>query len=196
MEHYFSKKPESIPKSNLISYLLGAKEFKFHTSSSVFSKNKVDNGTSLLIKEGKILDKSRILDLGCGYGPVGVVMSKIHPDSEVVMSDVNDRALSLSRRNLKLNGCKAEVISSNLYEKLSGKFDVILSNPPQHAGKKVCFEIIIRAPDYLNTGGNLQLVVRHQRGGKDLAKKMEGVFGNVFTIGRKSGYHIYCSEKK
>lgn len=195
MEHYFSKKPESILKLNLIYYKFGAKEFKFHTSSSVFSKKRIDKGTDLLIRECRIKGKERILDLGCGYGPVGVVISKIYPECELVMSDINERALTLAKRNLKLNGCKADVVQSNLYDGIKGEFDLIFSNPPQSAGKDICFRIITDALGFLKKRGSLQLVARHQKGGKDLAKKMEGVFGNVSTLGRKSGYHIYCSEK-
>ena len=196
MEHYFSQKPKSKSELKLIGFRIGAKDFKFYTSSSVFSKRRVDKGTALLINESKIGDKERILDIGCGYGPVGVVISKTHPDCEVVMSDVNERALALAKKNLGLNNSEAEIVRSDLYDKIEEGFDVILSNPPQSAGKDICFTIITESINYLKKKGSLQLVARHQKGGKDLSKKMEEVFGNVSTLGRKSGYHLYYSEKQ
>lgn len=195
MEHYFSKKPLSRPKTNLIFYTCNSIDFKFYTSSSVFSKSKIDKGTALLIKESKIQKNSKLLDLGCGYGPVGIILSKLYPATKVTMSDINERALALAKKNLLLNNTKAKIIQSNLYDELDEKFDIILSNPPQSAGKKLCFEIIENAPKYLRAGGSLQLVARHQKGGKNLSEKMKEVFGNVKTIGRKSGYHIYYSKK-
>ena len=112
------------------------------------------------------------------------------------MSDINERAIALTKKNLKLNNIKAKTIMSNLFENIKGNFDIILSNPPQHAGKAICIEIIEQSFTHLNKNGSLQLVVRHQKGGKALSKKMHEIFGNVETIGRKSGYHIYYSEKK
>ncbi len=196
MEHYFSEKPGSVPRIKEISYRIKSKDFKFFTSSSVFSRNKIDKGTDLLINESKITPKAKILDLGCGYGPVGIVLSRLYTQSEITMSDINERAVSLTKKNLKLNNVRATSIQSNLYQNISEEFDIILSNPPQSAGKKLCFRIIEDSINHLKKGGTLQLVARHQKGGKDLSKKMEEVFGNVGTLGRKSGYHIYCSKKE
>jgi 16S rRNA (guanine1207-N2)-methyltransferase len=195
MEHYFSSKPKSKPRSNIISYSYCSKEFTFETSSSIFSRNKVDKGTELLIKESNMRPKSKILDMGCGYGPVGTILSKLHPGLDITMSDINERALALAKKNIQINNIKAKVIKSNLFENIDEQFDIILSNPPQSAGKKLCFKLIEDSFDHLKNKGTLQLVARHQKGGKDLAKKMEEVFGNVKTIARKSGYHIYLSKK-
>ena len=194
MEHYFSKKPKTVPKSDTVTYTINSIDFKFYTSSSVFSKKKIDKGTDLLIKESKIPPKSKILDLGCGYGPVGIVISKLYPKTEVTMSDINERAVALAKKNLKLNKTNATVIPSNIFENISEKFDIILSNPPQSAGKKICFKTIEESFNHLKKKGSLQLVARHKKGGKDLSKKMEEVFGNLETLGRKSGYHIYFSR--
>ncbi|MCK5282832.1 MAG: class I SAM-dependent methyltransferase [Nanoarchaeota archaeon] len=196
MEHYFSKKPTSIPKDNTIQYRYNSIDFKFITSSSVFSKKKVDKGTNLLIKESKIAQKAKILDIGCGYGPVGIVLSRIHPETQITMSDINERAISLAKKNLKLNNTGAAIVKSGLYDNIEGKFDIILSNPPQSAGKKLCFKLIEESIKHLNKNGSLQLVARHNKGGKDLSKKMEEIFGNLKTLGRQSGYHVYYSEKK
>ena len=166
MEHYFSKKPKSRPEKNIISY----EGLRFHTSSSVFSKKAVDKGTALLIKESKIEPTSKILDIGCGYGAVGISISKLYPKTEVIMSDINERAIALAKKNLKLNNIKAKTIRSNLFENIKDNFDIILSNPPQHAGKGTCIKIIEESFNHLNKNGSLQLVVRHQKGGKALKK--------------------------
>ncbi|MBD3164844.1 methyltransferase [Candidatus Woesearchaeota archaeon] len=195
MEHYFSKRPKSKHIEKLVFYRINSDEFKFRTSSSVFSRKKIDRGTDLLIKKCRIRKGSKILDIGCGYGAVGVVISKRHPDCRVIMTDINERALSLARKNLELNKTEAEVLRSDLYKNIRERFDVILSNPPQTAGKKVCIDIINGAYDYLKKSGALQLVARHQKGGKSLSGKMEEVFGNTATLGRQSGYHLYYSKK-
>jgi 16S rRNA G1207 methylase RsmC len=193
MEHYYSEKPTAPRRDNVLIYIFQGHEFKFHTSTSVFSKKKIDKGTELLIMKSKIEENSDILDLGCGYGPVGVIISRMHPKCQVVMSDINERAILFSKKNLSLNNTTAKVIRSNLYDDINGKFDTILSNPPQSAGKQVCFDIIEGAPAHLRKNGSLQLVARHQKGGKDLSRKMESIFGNVESIARKSGYHVYYS---
>jgi len=193
MEHYFSKKPTSAKKEILIHYAMGNYSFKFYSSSSVFSKKRIDKGSELLIKES-VIPSGDVLDIGCGYGAIGIILSKIYPKTTITMTDINERALELVKRNLKLNDAKATVIKSNLFQKMDSKFDSILSNPPQHAGKKVCIKIIEDSKNYLNPNGTLQLVARHQKGGKSLSKVMEEVFGNMGTLGRKSGYHLYCSR--
>ncbi|MBR9699631.1 class I SAM-dependent methyltransferase [Candidatus Woesearchaeota archaeon] len=196
MEHYFSKQPKSSQKRKTLSYTVENLTFNFLTSSSVFSRNRIDKGTDLLIRESKIQGKEKILDLGCGYGAVGIVLAKVYPKAKIVMSDVNARAVVLAKKNCELNVCHADVLKSFLFDSINETFDIILSNPPQHAGKKLCFKLIEDSYTFLKKGGSLQLVARSKKGGKDLAKKMESVFGNVKILGRQSGYHIYYSQVK
>ncbi len=111
------------------------------------------------------------------------------------MTDINERAIKLSRMNIKLNNIENVIVKkSNLYGNIEGEFDAIIINPPQTAGKKVCFEIIEKAKEHLKKNGLLQLVARHNKGGKELEKKMKEVFGNVEEIGKKSGYRVYISK--
>lgn len=193
MEHYFSKKPKSTKKDRTINYITKDINIVLFTSSSVFSKNKVDKGTDLLIRESRIFNGAKILDLGCGYGVVGVALSKIHPKSKIVMSDINERALTLAKKNLELNKSSAEIVRSDLFDKINGKFDVILCNPPQSAGKKLCIKLIEDSVKYLKKNGILQLVARSKKGGKHLSDIMKENFGNLEILGRKSGYSLYCS---
>jgi 16S rRNA (guanine1207-N2)-methyltransferase len=110
------------------------------------------------------------------------------------MSDVNKRAVKLAKMNLRLNKVDCKVFQSDMYSKVDSKFDTIIINPPQKAGKEICFSMITLAKDYLKPKGLLQIVARHQKGGKVLMGKMEEVFGNVSTVSRKSGYRVYLSE--
>ena len=130
-----------------------------------------------LTKHMELPKESRVLDMGCGYGAVGIVLAKCCPKCTVVMTDVNKRAVKLARMNAKLNKVDVDIKQGNLYEGLDGeKFDTIITNPPQKAGKEICLEIIEKSKEFLKKGGLLQVVARHQKGGKHLSKKMEEAY--------------------
>jgi 16S rRNA (guanine1207-N2)-methyltransferase len=194
-EHYFSEKQESVFRINSIEILLRGSTFKFDTVSGVFSVGRVDKGSYLLIEKCIVEDGWRVLDLGCGYGVTGIAIAKVF-DCEVVLTDVNKRAAYISKKNAKKNNVEVSVLRGDMYEKIDGLFDTILFNPPQHAGKKLCMEMIEKAKDYLKKKGLLQVVARHNKGGKSFALKMEEIFGNIKDIAKKGGYRIYVSEKK
>lgn len=195
MEHYYSEHQESPLKVNKIKQKIKGTDFWFYTASGIFSKDKIDKGT-LILAENMIIDKnSKVLDIGCGIGVLGIMSAKIF-DADVVMTDINKRAVMLAKKNSELNNIKVEIHHDNLYEQIKQHdFDVILSNPPQTAGKEVCFELIIQSKKYLKDNGSLQLVARHNKGGKQLSEKMKEVFGNVKIIEKKSGYWVYLSVK-
>ena len=194
-EHYFTQKQHSKFIISKISAHLRNHNFEFLTASGVFSKKRIDPGTNLLINKS-LIKPGKILDLGCGYGPVGIAIAKTHPKSDITMSDINERAILLTKKNIKLNNIKnAKAIKSNLFEKIKSKFDIILLNPPQTAGKKLCFQMIEESYSHLKPNGTFQLVARHNKGGKTLSEKMKLVFGNLKTIAKKSGYRIYFSKK-
>ncbi|MEK6947488.1 MAG: methyltransferase, partial [Nanoarchaeota archaeon] len=112
------------------------------------------------------------------------------------MTDINKRAVMLAKKNAELNNVKAEIYQGNLYEKIKDNdFDAVVSNPPNTAGKELCFRLIEESKNYLKQDGSLQIVARHNKGGKTLSKKMEEVFGNVKVIAKKSGYFVYMSVK-
>lgn len=194
MKHYFSEKQEAPLRLNKIKARLQGQDFEFYTASGVFSKSKVDRGTELLANSMQISKGAKVLDMGCGIGILGIVAAKVF-NADVTMVDINERALDLAKRNVKLNNIKAEVRKSNLYENVAGKFDAIITNPPQKAGKKVCHAIIYQAMHHLNQDGTLQLVARHNKGGRDLSNKMKVVFGDVKDIAKQSGYRVYFSKK-
>jgi len=195
--HYYSEKQTSPLRPRILDVNILGFELKFISGSGVFSTKKLDKGSEILIKNCIINEKDKILDLGCGYGVIGISIAKKYPMTQVVLTDINKRAISLSKENILLNKLdNAKAHYSNQFEKITQKFDTILLNPPQTAGKSVCFAMIEESINYLNEKGLLQLVARHQKGGKDLSKKMNNVFGNVEEIAKKAGYRVYVSKNE
>ncbi|HIH42588.1 TPA: class I SAM-dependent methyltransferase [Candidatus Woesearchaeota archaeon] len=204
-QHYFSETPSSKEivkkiKANILDH-----NFEFYTASGVFSAEKIDTGTRILIENITIQENNSVLDFGCGIGVVGIVIKKLFPTTQVYLTDINERAVKISQKNAELNnislnnstdGNSMTFFQGNLFEAIPKdiKFDTIISNLPQHAGRKICFEIITRSKDFLNKDGSLQVVARHQKGGKEIEKKMKEVFGNVETLGKESGYRVYLSR--
>ncbi len=197
MEHYYSEKPESELKIYEIPLNVLGLNCKILSASGLFSKKKIDYGTRVLIENCIIKDNDYVLDLGCGYGAIGIALA-LTKNIKVLMSDINERAIMIAKMNVKRFNLrdKVKVIKSNGFEKIKDKFDVILWNPPQTAGKKLCFRLIEEAKDHLKINGSLQLVARHNKGGKSLMEKMKEVFNNVTTIAKYGGYRVYLSYKK
>ena len=195
MPHYYSEKQTSPLRLCKIKSAIMGKVFEFYSGSGVFSKKKVDNGTRVLVENCIVKNSWKILDLGCGYGVVGVVIAKIFPKTTVLMVDVNKRALKLAKMNLELNNIKnADVKYSNLYLNVKEKFNTIVVNPPITAGRKLCFRIIEEAKEHLEKNGLLQLIARHRKGGKILGEKMLEVFGNMEEKAKSGGYRLYISK--
>jgi len=192
MPHYYSEKQDSKLDLKKIKIKTREIEFELYSASGVFSKKKIDKGTKLLIENCVV--RNKILDMGCGVGVIGIAMKLLYPYTEIVMADINERAVMVANKNIKLHKLSGiKVIKSNLYENIKDKFDTILVNPPQTAGKKICFNIIEEAPKVLQAKGLFELVARHNKGGKHLCDKMYEVFGNVKEISKASGYRLYCS---
>lgn len=196
-EHYFTIEPSSRMRLGLLRVTLRGVGLRFETATGVFSYKRVDTGTRVFLELVEIPEKGRILDLGCGWGAIGIFVAATHPGAHVVMTDINKRAVWLASENIKLNKVDAEARWGNLYEPVTSmEFDTILTNPPISAGRSLIVEAINRAPDHLCCGGTLQLVARTAKGGRTISKIMERAFGNVDELGKKSGYRVYSSCKK
>lgn len=198
VQHYFSEKQTAAYKENNFQATLRKYRITFTTAPGVFSLKKVDSGSLVLIEKCIISEKTKtILDLGCGYGPVGISIAKSFPEKHITMSDINQRAIKLARKNSKKNNIEnVTLLHSDGFMKIKESFDVILLNPPQTAGKKICYKLIEDSHAHLTKKGTLQLVARHQKGGKQLANHMQEVFGNVKDIAKSSGYRVYLSERE
>ncbi|WP_019228368.1 class I SAM-dependent methyltransferase [Sedimentibacter sp. B4] len=200
MEQYFTKNPTTQKEIYKFDWNLGKDKFYFYTSNSVFSKNGVDFGSMLLvetvIKENANF-KGNILDLGCGYGPIGVMLAKLIENANVTMSDVNERALELAKMNAEENKVKTRVktLSSSAFENINENFDMIVTNPPIRAGKDVVFSFYEGAYEHLNKGGHLYVVIQKKQGAPSTKEKLESLFGNCETAEKKSGYFIFRAEK-
>lgn len=197
MEHYFTADPTSARDEKEIYGEFFGRQFVFLTDAGVFSKDRIDRGTELLIKNMEISPGDKVLDLGCGYGPIGIVAGYLNPGGKIIMADINKRAVELARRNVLLNGIKnAVVLESDGFAKVDeDDFDKILMNPPLRAGKKVVYGLVESAWEKLVRGGALYTVALTRQGAKSLAKKIESVFGNVEIVDRGSGYRVHRGVK-
>ena len=177
MGHYFTNEqlPSDIKETTCV--VLG-NHFKFLTDNGVFSKDGLDFGSRLLLE---VIPREevggKILDMGCGYGVFGIVLARV-TSHRVDMVDVNHRALHLSKRNAKLNGVSdlVSIFESNCYSNISEKYSTIITNPPIRAGKKIVYDIVMNARNYLEDGGNLYLVIRKEQGAKSLIVDLEKVY--------------------
>ena len=189
MGQYFSneKLPSNVRKTKC--NVLG-QNFVFLTDNGVFSKDGLDFGSRLLL-ETIPLDEvgANILDVGCGYGVFGIVLNKL-TNATVDMVDVNLRALHLALRNVKENNCNNICIfESNCYENVTKKYSSIVTNPPIRAGKKIVYNSVMNAINYLEKGGNLFLVIRKEQGAKSLISDLNKIY-NVEVLERKKGFFI------
>jgi 16S rRNA (guanine1207-N2)-methyltransferase len=197
-DHYYSVHPTSDPKLWLVKTCLRGRAFEFMTASSVFSKQRVDTGTRLLIESMVLPDKGRVLDVGCGYGAVGIAVASSNPALQVTMTDVNARAVRLARENIERNKVEnAEVRWGHLYKTVESlTFSCILSNPPVSAGIDTVKAIVTDAPRVMEKKATLQMVIRSKIGAKTMPLIFSDAFGNCQIHARKSGYRVLMAEKQ
>lgn len=191
---YYAENPDSAHDIHELKVTLLGQSFTFLTDSGVFSKKMVDYGSQVLLNTLDFEKGKTLLDLGCGYGPLGISLAKVQ-GVKPTMVDVNNRAIDLAKQNAQKNGVEADIFQSNIYEKVNGTFDYIISNPPIRAGKQVVLTIISESINYLKVGGNLTIVIQKKQGAPSAKAKMEEVFGNVEILKRDKGYYILRSEK-
>ena len=195
MEHYFTNSQNLRSEIRSISYENKGQVFTFFSDLGVFSKDKIDFGSRLLVDtilENEKRKNLEFLDVGCGYGFIGITLSLIL-DSCVEMVDVNKRALHLCERNIKENKIKGKCYLSNVYENVEGKYDFIVTNPPIRAGKAVVLEILLEARNYLKKDGVLWFVIRKDQGAKSLIKNIETVY-NCEIVKKEKGFYVILAK--
>ncbi len=189
-DHYFTASPESSHRYAEAEYAYRGESLRFLTDAGVFSRGEVDFGTDVLLRALPQDLAGRVLDLGCGWGAVGVSVGKKYPACSMVMSDVNERALELARKNAAANGVRAETVQSDGLENVDGPFDYILTNPPIRAGKQVIYRLFAQSAEKLTENGALYLVIRKQQGAESALKYLKTVFGQTETVEKSGGFWV------
>lgn len=197
-QHYYSKNPQTKSNPQEWTYTLRGETFRFQTDSGVFSKSEVDFGSRLLIEafeEPGI--QGSVLDVGCGYGPIGMAIAKAFPQRQVHMVDVNSRAIELAQKNTVLNGVENVSIyeSDGLSSVAQRDFAAILTNPPIRAGKETVFRFYEEAYDKLSPSGSLWVVIQKKQGAPSTQDKLQELFGDVRIAEKKKGYFIFEARK-
>ena len=192
---YYAENPDAAHDIHELRVDLLGEKMTFLTDAGVFSKKMVDFGSQLLLKCLEVNQGETVLDVGCGYGPLGLSLAKAY-GVQATMVDINNRALDLARQNAERNKVEATVFQSNIYEQVEGHFDHVISNPPIRAGKQVVHEIIEKSQNFLETGGDLTIVIQKKQGAPSAKSKMEDVFGNCEIVKKDKGYYILRSVKE
>lgn len=190
MAHYFTNNENLKSEIERVDVTLNDTSYYFYTDNGVFSKGELDFGTELLLKSFKYnnAQDKKVLDMGCGCGPIGIYLTKLGFNLD--MTDVNKRAIHLSKMALKEQKLNANVFESDAYQNISEKYDYIISNPPIRVGKEKLYEIIMNAKEHLNKNGELWIVVRKKQGADSLARDMKEVYKEVEIIIKKKGFYI------
>ncbi len=202
MAHYFTPVPETPSDRQTIDARIHGIDFRFISDTQVFSKKHVDFGTRLMLETAinnlstREMRRGRLLDLGCGYGVVGIVMKRAFPAMDVWLTDVNERAVELSKENAKANQCAFLTIgTSDGFESIEGDFQVIMTNPPVRAGKATVFSFYAGAYDHLAPGGLLYVVLQKKQGAQSSLNRLLELFGNCEVLEKDGGYWVMRSIK-
>ncbi|QTU82494.1 class I SAM-dependent methyltransferase [Carnobacteriaceae bacterium zg-C25] len=196
-EHYYSNTPLTQSHEQLHDVHVANMTLKLWTDHGVFSKTGLDFGSRTLIETviDEITVSGDILDVGCGYGPMGISLAKAFKQ-RVTMVDINERAVDLANKNAQVNLANAHALVSNQYDNVSqSDFALVVSNPPIRAGKDVVHGIISNSINHLEENGQLVIVIQKKQGAPSAQKKMEEIFGNVTLLNREKGYWILSSTK-
>ncbi len=192
---YYEKNPTADHDIHELRVRLLDTPMTFLTDAGVFSKRMVDYGSQVLLSTLDLEPDKTLLDVGCGYGPLGLTLGKVF-GVQATLIDINSRALDLARANAEKNQVKTRIFQSNIYEEVEGNFDYIVSNPPIRAGKSVVHEIIKGAFRHLEDQGSLTIVIQKKQGAPSAKAKMEEVFGNCQILKKDKGYYILESVKE
>lgn len=192
-DHYYTENPNSAHDERRIALQALGNDLTFVTDAGVFSRDGLDRGTEVLLEALPPLE-GRVLDLGCGWGAVGVALGKRYPALDIVMTDINSRAVELARRNLAENGVTAAVLQGDGFDAVEGRFDAIVTNPPIRAGKAVIYGLFARAREYLEPDGALYVVIRKQQGAPSALKYLKEIYSRAETVDRASGFHVLRAQ--
>ena len=189
MSHYFIENRKVLTNERLLNAEIFGMKFKFLSNNGLFSCDKVDDVSGVLIENLPVL-KGSLLDLGCGYGFIGIVLAKKYK-LDLTMSDINSIAVNYAETNAKLNAIEAKTICSNGFENIHGSFDTITLNPPIHAGKDIIYKLYKEAALHLSKGGNFYVVIQKKHGAESSYKKLCEIFDSCDVVYKKKGCFIF-----
>ena len=196
-DQYYTREPGSESRPVECGFEYRGKALRFTTDAGVFSRGELDTGTRLLLDALPEKMEGEILDLGCGWGPIGISVGSVWPETRITMADVNLRALELSRKNLSRNGASAEVLESDGFEGIRDRtFDAVVTNPPIRAGKEKVYEMLGDAAHLLKSGGQLFVVIRKQQGAESCMRYLKTLFDEVEKIDRSAGYWVLQARER
>lgn len=189
MSHYFENDPSVKSEEKQIKVKINGQDFTFWVDHGVFSKKGLDFGTrSLLEAISSLSIKGEILDLGCGYGPIGIYLKKTYP-TVVDMIDINQRSLKLAFQNAKENKVNVHIFESDCYQKVDKKYDFIITNPPIRVGKKILYTILLNAKKYLKKDGKLIFVIHKDQGAKSTLRMLQTEY-MVHVLEKNKGFYV------
>lgn len=199
MSQYFDEIPDSKSDVRKHDAIIDNRAYEFYTDNGVFSKSGLDDATKYLLEtytKSRILInlKGKVLDFGCGYGPIGIYIAS-NSYADVDMVDINERALDLAHKNAELNNVDVNIYKSNIYSNVKGKYDLIITNPPIRVGKAMLHEILFGAKDHLNDDGELWLVISKNQGAKSLARDLESTY-KVEIVDKIKSFYIICCKNR
>ncbi len=192
MSHYFSKHQTKESNPQTIEYTFKNKQFKFETDTGVFSKDHVDSATNLLLNHISIEDNQGILDLGCGYGVIGITLATFYK-IDLTMIDVNERAINLTKKNTEKHHVKANILVSDGFEHIDKTFDHIVTNPPIRIGKEKLYQLFLNAKSHLKPQGILWLVIHKKHGALSAIKYLSTLF-DVKIVTKDKGFHVLACQ--
>ncbi|RKP45088.1 class I SAM-dependent methyltransferase [Cohnella endophytica] len=200
-DHYYSNKPKSASDRQVFETVLRGIKLRLTSDAGVFSRDGVDYGSRVLIEHMEIPHDAKVLDIGCGYGPIGLIAARLAPQGHVTLIDINERAVELARHNAQANGVdNVNFAPSDLFSAVGTEtFDVILSNPPIRAGKAVVHQLFEESRKHLRPGGTIWIVIQKKQGAPSARAKLEEIYGDeaVVEVGKDKGYRIFrCTNRQ
>lgn len=189
-DHYYSQTPTSESRPVSASFSYRGHNLTLMTDAGVFSRGELDSGTRILLEALPEKLSGRILDLGCGWGPVGICVGLENPEAQIVFSDVNERALALTKDNAAKYKIDGTFIQSDGFTSIKGDFDCVITNPPIRTGKQVIYQMFADAQAHLVENGELYIVIRKQQGAESAKKYLQTLFPDVSVIDKSGGYWI------
>lgn len=197
MSHYFVNDPKVKSQKQQLFYTFNEEKFIFETDNGVFSKGEIDEGSYILLKTLVKQDLGkRILDLGCGYGTIGIILKRYYSDAEIDMVDINEKAVLLSKHNCDLNQTANQVYLSDGFSSVKDNFDTIVTNPPIRAGKQVIYQMFEDAYEHLVNEGTLYVVMRKSHGALSAMAKLKSRYGNATILDKEAGFYVLVSRRQ